>query len=697
MTPKRRENLQRLLKPRHIAAIGGADVAVVAGECKRIGFDGAFWPVNPKRTEIAGHPCYASVDDLPEAPDAVFLAIPRDPAIETLRKLRDMGAGGVVCYTAGFSETGPDGAVLEQRLINAAGDLALIGPNCYGLINYVDRVALWPFAHGGSCPGYGAAIITQSGMLSSDLTMSQRSVPFAYMISAGNQSVLRVEDFIGLLVDDDKVRAIGIHIEGLQDVHAFERGARRALEAGKPIVALKSGTSKIGGQLTVSHTGSLSGTDDLYQALFDRLGIIRVHNPAALLETLKFICVSGLPKGNRIAGFTCSGGGATMLADHAEKIGLDFAQPSNAAATKLRDRLPDIATVSNPLDYTTPIWGDPERVPPVFNALLADGYDSAILVQDYPLPELDDSKVFYLNDAKSFIASATRSGIPATVCSTLPENLDHETRAMLIAAGVTPGQGIHETLEAIQAATQYQLDRKRILAGLNLELVAGGSSATSSRTIDEWEGKQVLKNAGIQIPQGLMVTGDEAAAAAEQLGFPVALKMVHADLAHKTEAGAVVVGLKTQSDVNQAVRRMQADVTERKPTCLSDRFLVERMVEGNIIELLVSVRRDPDFGLAMTIATGGILVDLFDDAQTVLLPASQEQINRALTSLRSAPLFEGYRGSASVDMKELEDVITKLADLAVAQQDHIVEIEINPLFVTDKHAVAVDALIQVAC
>ncbi|MGI9405727.1 MAG: CoA-binding protein, partial [Hyphomicrobiaceae bacterium] len=216
MTPARRKNFQRLLKPRHVAAIGGNDVATVAGECRRIGFEGAFWPVNPKRDEIAGHKCFASVDDLPEAPDAVFLAIPRDPAVETLAKLDAMGAGGVVCYTAGFGETGADGAALEARLIEAAGDLALVGPNCYGVINYVDRVALWPFAHGGTCPGYGAAIITQSGMLSSDLTMSQRSFPFATMISAGNQSVLRIEDFIGVLAEQDEVRAIGIHIEGLK-------------------------------------------------------------------------------------------------------------------------------------------------------------------------------------------------------------------------------------------------------------------------------------------------------------------------------------------------------------------------------------------------------------------------------------------------------------------------------------------------
>ena len=232
MTPKRRTNLERLLRPRHVAVIGGRDAEVVARECARIGFSGPFWPVNPRRDAIGGHACLASVDDLPEAPDAVFLAVPKEAAIETLTKLDAMGAGGVVCYTAGFGETGADGARDEARLIVAAGDLALVGPNCYGLINYVDRVALWPFAHGGVCPGHGAAIITQSGMLSSDFTMSQRAVPFAYMVSAGNQTVLRLEDFVDVFADRPEVRAFGLHIEGLKDVAAFERAALRALAGG---------------------------------------------------------------------------------------------------------------------------------------------------------------------------------------------------------------------------------------------------------------------------------------------------------------------------------------------------------------------------------------------------------------------------------------------------------------------------------
>ncbi|TFG87248.1 MAG: CoA-binding protein, partial [Hyphomicrobiales bacterium] len=609
MNPARRQNLLRLLKPRHVALIGGRDAITVAGELARIGYPGPVWPVNPSRTEIGGHACFARIEDLPEPPDAGFLAIPREAAIEAIANLSRIGAGGVVCYTAGFGETGAKGAAAEARLIAAAGDLAVVGPNCYGVLNYTDHVALWPFAHGGNSGPQGAAIITQSGMLSSDLTMSQRSVPFAYMISAGNQSVLTLENFTDVLAEQAEVRAIGLHIEGLKDIPAFERAALKALERGVPIVALKTGTSVIGSRLTVSHTGSLSGTDDLYQALFDRLGIIRVTNPAQLLETLKFICIAGIPKGNRLAGFTCSGGGATMLADHAEAIGLEFPPPTGATATELRRLLPSTATVSNPLDYTTPIWGVSERTGPVFAAALGDGYDAALIVQDYPLAGLDESKPYYLRDAASFIAAASAASIPAAICSTLPENLDRETRDMLTSNGVAPMQGIHEAMNAIAGAAWHGRRRQQILAEGCAPLVAAPASHTA-RTLDEAAGKAHLRVAGLPVPPGVVTTGAKAPEAAAHLGFPVALKMISPYLPHKTEAGAVKLNLCDSGEVQAAVTQMRADVTAYDPSAATDQFLIERMGAPPVAELMVSVRTDPQFGLAMTIASGGILVEL---------------------------------------------------------------------------------------
>ncbi len=691
MTPELRRNLQRLLNPRHVALIGGSDAVTVAGECARIGFSGPVWPVNPKRSEIGGHTCFASIKELPEAPDAVFLAVPRAAAIEALRQLSAKGAGGVVCYTAGFAEMGSEGEALQDELIAAAGEMALVGPNCYGLINYLDKVALWPFAHGGFAPGYGAAIVTQSGMLSSDLTMSQRSVPFAFMISAGNQAILALEDFVDALCERAEVRAIGLHIEGLKDVAQFCAAAQKARRAGKPIVALKTGSSTVGSRLTESHTGSLSGSDELYSALFEKLGIIRVHSPAQLLETLKFLVVAGVPKGMRVAGLTCSGGGATMLADYGEKVGLSFRQPSAEARDLLVDRLPHTATVSNPLDYTTPIWGDTQRVSPVFDAHLSDGHDVAVLVQDYPSPGLDEGKEFYLNDARSFAASAAAAGIPGAVCSTLPENLDQATREMLISCGIAPMQGLTEALDAVAAAV-WLGQRWQALEGRGFSLLLPSMPRGTTVPVDEAAGKALLAAAGLPVPEGRLTNADEAAKEAETLGFPVVLKMVGLKLLHKTEAGAVVIGLSDRQAVECAVRQMIDRVRAYNEDAVTDVFLVEKMAPWPLAELLVSVRWDSEFGLAMTLASGGVLVELIGDAVTVLLPAEVGEIEAALRSLKVARLLAGYRGSEAAHLPVIAEKLNALALYAADNLGQISEVEINPLFVYAREVCAVDVL-----
>lgn len=694
MTPKQRANFQRLLKPRHIAFIGGADAETALTSCQRIGYSGQIWVVNPKRSSMCGLDCYTSVDQLPEVPDAVFLAVPAKPAIEVVRWLAEHDAGGVVCYTAGFSADGSEGGASDQPLVDVAGDLAIIGPNCYGLINFIDQAALWPFGHGGFNPGYGAAVITQSGMLSSDITMNQRSVPLAYMISAGNQSILRLEDYIDVFCELDEVRAIGLHIEGLKSIEAFSRVARKALQHNKPIVVLKTGTSKIGSALTITHTGSLSGSNELYQSLFDRLGIISVSNPAQLLETLKLICVSGIPKGNRLMGFTCSGGGATMLADYAETIGLEFPQPSPDTETTLIKHLPVIASVTNPLDYTTPIWGIPDKVLPVFESALSDGYDATLIVQDYPLPECDESRGIYLSDAKSFQQAAAKAGIPAAVCSTLPESIDQKTREYLIDNQVTPSQGIHETLNAFHSTAWYGKQRAFVLDQVSDSFLITECSG-QIRQIDEYAAKHELQSAGIKKPSNQLIAIEDIETEAIKVGFPVVLKLNSNQIAHKTEIGAVAIGLKDRVALVAAAKQMQFNVTKAKPDLAISHLLVEEMLPTPLVELMVNIRQDPDFGLVMTIASGGILIELLSDAVTLILPARTSEILNAIDQLKVAKILNGYRASQPVNKQQLVSTINQIVEYAIANKDRMAEIEINPLFIYADTTYAVDVLTQI--
>ncbi|MCP4328183.1 MAG: acetate--CoA ligase family protein [Alphaproteobacteria bacterium] len=679
MTPGQRDNLRRLLAPRHVALIGGDDADVAAIQCAAAGFKGPIWGVNPRRKELGGRPCFARVEDLPEAPDAVFLAVPRAAVGDIVGALSRVGAGGVICYTA--------------------GDLALVGPNCYGLINYVHDAVLWPYGHGGTRVNRGVALVSQSGMLGTNLTMNRRSVPFAYVISAGNMAMLGVEDYLEVLIEDPAVAAIGLYLETLRDIPRFADIAGRTLEAGIPIVALKAGSSEIGARLTVTHTGSLAGADDLYQALFDRLGVIRVDTPVTLLETLKMLIVAGAPAGRRVAGFTCSGGDAAMLADGAGKAGISFDQPSPGAAKDLADRLPNIATVSNPLDYTTPLWGDPDRMPAIFQALIGDGYDAALLVQDYPAPEIDTDRDSYLTDARSFAAATRAAGIPGAICSDLPENIDRKTRDIMVELGVAPLQGISEAMTAMAGAA-FLGERRAVMAA------AGGAAAFRLRTpplphgdleiLDEWAGKQRLAAAGIAVPAGRLVGAEAAPAAAEEIGFPVVAKLADPRMPHKSEAGAVRVGLNSPAAVAEAVAAIANSVADYQPGFNCDVFLIERMIVDAIAELLIGIRRDDVFGHVMVLASGGVLVELVGDARALLLPIDRDGIARALASLKVSELLAGYRGGAAADIDAVVDAVLKVAEFADTYRDKLEELDINPLMVRCDGVVAADVLLRIA-
>ncbi|MFN8993114.1 MAG: CoA-binding protein, partial [Pseudomonadota bacterium] len=260
--------LDRLLKPRHIAVAGGRVARIVMRECERLGFAGPIWPIHPEEDEIAGRKAYRSVADLPEAPDATFIGAPREPTVDIVAALSQAGAGAAVCYAAGFKEIGGEGAVLQERLVAAAAGMPVIGPNCYGVLNLVDGCALWPDVHGAKRVERGVAIITQSGNIALNATMQRRALPIAYVVAVGNKAVGDHGDHIAALLRSGRVSAVGLHIENVGDLGLFCRAALEALEAGIPIVALKTGRSKLGAEMTMSHTSSLAGPDGLYDALF---------------------------------------------------------------------------------------------------------------------------------------------------------------------------------------------------------------------------------------------------------------------------------------------------------------------------------------------------------------------------------------------------------------------------------------------
>ncbi|WP_063551414.1 acetate--CoA ligase family protein [Burkholderia territorii] len=690
-------NLRRLLEPASIAFVGGRGIAGAVQRCRDYGYAGDIWLVNPNHAEIDGVRCHASVADLPDAPDAVFVAVPARQAIDVVRALAERGAGGAIVYASGFSETGADGAALQQALVDAAGDMAVLGPNCYGLINGLNGCALWPVAHGAPRVESGVAVITQSGNLAYNLSMSARSVPFAYLASVGNQASVDIARLVDAFVDDQRIRAIGVHLEGLKDVRGFSEAAARALARGVPIVALKSGTSTLGAQLAMSHTSSLAGSDALYDALFRRLGVIRVKDPVGLVETLKLIAIAGVPERRSLAALATSGGDAGLVADLGEARDIDFPPVGDAGGDALGHVLPAYATIANPLDFTTTPWGDPDKMRACCDALLAGRPGAAAMILDYPQEATGERPLCDIA-ANAFAASVRQHGVVGAVISVFPDLTPPDHAMRMAAAGIAPLQGLADGIDALGAAMSYGDTRRRILDADALNalpvLRAGDCSGGPATLHDEWASKRMLAAHGLDVPPAECVAPADAPAAAQRLGFPVCVKVVSDRLPHKTEAGAVALKLTSPEAVAAAVERMTEQVARYAPDVHVERILVEKMADAPLLELIVGVKREPNFGVALVLGTGGVLVELIRDTATLLLPVRESDVRDALLGLKLGPLLTGYRGRPKADLDAVVANVMAIARFAQAHADTLVELDVNPLLVMERGAVAVDALVR---
>ena len=682
------QRLRRLFSPRHIAVFGGASAAEAIRQCRALGFAGQVWPVHPSRSSVEGLPCFSDVAALPEAPDASFVAVPAAATVEVVRALAARGAGGAICYASGFAEVGGAGIALQHELVTAAGDMALVGPNCYGMLNYLDGVALWPDQHGGQRVERGVAIVTQSGNIGLNLTMQRRGLQLAYLITVGNKAGDSMEAIVQALLADPRVSAIGLHIEGLDNVAAFSAVALQALAQGVPLVALKAGSSALGAQTAMSHTSSLAGPDALYDALFARCGVARVREPAEMLETLKFLHVHGALPGRRIISASCSGGEASLMADLAQARGLEMPALPDAAYHRMHAVLGDKVTVANPLDYHTYIWGDRTALGACFSGLMECLFDAHILVLDYPrLDRCSADSWGAAVDAFADAATQAGPGSGATVVASLPEDLPEDIAHTLLARGVAPMQGLADCIAAIGHAADIGAARSRLARTTPLAALIAQPAMAPVRTLDEAAGKAALAAYGLPVPRGQVLAAGEALTFATELGFPVVLKAVSEQLAHKTEAGGVALNLRDAAALSEALARMAH---------LSDRFLVEEMAGDVVLEVIVGVQRDAQFGLTLTLGAGGVLVELLQDAVTLLFPLARHDVLAALQSLQVWPLLTGFRGKAAGDVDALVNAVMAVADYAQAHEAQLVELDVNPVLVLPKGrgVLAVDALIR---
>jgi len=674
-------SLARLFAPRSLAVLGGKAAVELIGQARKIGFAGDIWPVHPRHGEVAGLKTFARVQDLPRAPDAAFIGVNRHASIEIAGELAGIGTGGAVAYASGYAEQGAAGRALQDALVRAAGAMRVLGPNCYGFLNYLDRSLVWPDQFGGGQVARGVAVITQSGNIGLNATMQRRGLPIGYLITLGNQADITHADAIEAVLDDPRITAIGLHMEGLGDPVALAAAVARAHAQKIPMVALKTGRSAAAADIALSHTGSMASGDAVVDAFFRRIGIARVESVAALLETLKLLHVHGGLPGRSISSLSCSGGEAALMADKAIGHGLHFAPLSPAVRTELAESLDELVHVSNPLDYHTFGWGDRAKLGQIFAALMRAGADLNLLILDFPRGDQCDPAAW--EPAALAMEDAARlTGARAALVTSLPENLPEQRAHDLMAQGVVPLFGISEAVEAIAAAGDCRAagEGSPLISALPAEIVA----------VSEARGKAMLAASGVPVPRG--ATADSAAGAVSvgtEIGFPVAVKACGAALLHKTEAGAVRLNLHTAMDVESAADTLLS---------LTGTVLVERMVRGVVAELIIGVARDPVLGLYMLLGSGGVLAELVADRSVLLMPAAREEIALAIASLRVGRLLPGFRGAPAADTAAMLDAILRIQDFVCANAADVQELDVNPLMVcAEGHgAVAADVLLRVS-
>ena len=680
-----KSNLMRLISPRSIAVVGHKGAVFAIRETLRMGYNGKIWSVHPNRERIEGLDCYKSVMDLPKPPDAAFIAVNAESAIDIVAELNEMGGGGAVIYASGFSEVGDDGGKRSQRLIDAAGKMPIIGPNCYGFINSLDRVALWPDLQGCDIIDKGVAIITQSGNIGLNMTMQAIGLPIAYMFTLGIQASINITDIMKTVLDDSRVNAIGLHIEGIQDVAAFDAVGRLAIKKKIPVVAIKSGRTDISAKIALSHTSSLSGTDELFDVFFERLGIARVDTVPEFLETLKLLSLLGPIEHNKVASMSCSGGEAGMMADLIDGLDISFPSLEDDHKQSIKKTLNEYVEVSNPLDYHTFVWGDRDRTAACFKEMMSADFAATMLLLDWPKTDEEnqqdwDNTLLALSDAVR--ETGKNAIVLASMADCMPKRIISECRKY----NIVPMIGLDICLKSLHHS--YNCSKAFIRDSLKaIELIKhSGNTEQGHITLSEYKGKQLLSEYGLSIPQGGLASSvEDALGWAERLTYPVVIKASSKELVHKSEADALRLNIKDQDELRLAATELLK---------IEPNLLVEKMVENVVTEFFIGVNLDPLFGNYLVIGSGGVLVELTNDCIPLMLPIERHDVLSTISKLTSYPLIKGYRGNPAGDLETLVDAVMSVVEFIKLNQ--VVELDINPLLVLPqgKGVIAVDALVK---
>lgn len=703
-----RRELSRLIAPRSVAVVGASATPGSFGlrtleNIIHAGYSGKVFPINPKRDQIMDLPCYSSVEELPEIPDCVIIAVPRDNVEDVVERCAALGVGGAIVNSSGFAEVGiPERIAAQRRLATIAHEsgMRVLGPNCVGIANLTHRVGLTFMPKFYEMPMTSGPIgmISQSGALGYTVMQAlERGIGFSHYLSPGNSCDVDICDFINYLVEDEATRVIGCMFEGVRDGDRLIEAAKRALAADKPLVIYKTGDSEISRRTALSHTGTLVGAKAAYDAAFKQTGAIVVNDWEDLLETAGFFSKAGHPSTQGIGVMASSGGAAVIAADKAEELGVDLPPPASETVEKLNGYIPEFGSVANPADMTAEtlksldIYGDCIRAfhdDPSYSAVVVpmmSAHKPATVERARYLCELsgDFSKpmcLVWINEWHQGPGSEVYDACPSIAMfrsmkrciKTLKLWLDHYARRDQLLRPRSP------RVSSAQAA-----DEARAI------LAQSGASAALS----EGQSKRLLASYGIPVTQEVLVNSvDEAVEAASRIGYPVVLKADSAEILHKTEAGVVRLNLRDADSVRTAYAEIMSTAESLANRPRLNGILVQKMIESGA-ELLIGAGKDPQFGPMITCGFGGIAVEITADVSTALAPVDQTQAQVMIGSLKGCRLLTGYRNMPALDVDALADMVCRVSELIADLRDDVHEIDVNPVILGTAGGIAVDALV----
>ncbi|TQS30371.1 acetate--CoA ligase family protein [Microbispora sp. KK1-11] len=695
-----------LFNPRSIALVGATDKSgwsiSTLTNLRTHGFRGPVHLVNPRGGVVHGEQAHRSLSDVPGQVDLAYVMVPTTAVLPVLREGAKLGIRHYVILTAGFGETGPEGAALEAEIVDFAreNDLTVLGPNGNGFINAAADVTPYGLPIPSPLLRGSVGVVLQSGALASSVLgfAQARNVGISLLTSMGNESLVTVTDVIDYLVDDPATKTIALFLESVRDPAAFSRAARRALLAGKPIVALKIGRSRLASRTAQAHTGALVGDDNVIDAAFRQLGVVRVRSLEDLIITAGLLAEVGPLPGPRIGVVTPSGGASEIIADRAEDEGLELPAFAPETVARLREIVPAFGTVQNPLDVTGYVLIDRTLLGRALEAVTADpGVDAVMLLSDLPRVAPPDPAPVYA----MFSASAKRMAeapMPVVVVSNVLTDVTEFGRDVQREAGFPyVAGGIEHGLHAIGAAVRWSRAHRAAVEAVNgavpAEAAAGAPAVeTGTGVWAEHRAAALLPSAGIPVVPGELVYDEESAvAAAVGFGYPVVLKAAAEGLGHKSDIGGVRLGLSGARDVERAYREVVA-AAAAVPGAGRVGALVQPQ-RGSGVELLAGVVRDPAWGLTLAVGLGGIWVEALRDTALRVLPVDAAEVRRALDELRGTALLRGARGTEPADLDAVAEVVARVAAFAESLGDDLESLEINPLLVRGSHVEALDALI----